>query len=122
MKDEKFKSLKEDPSRELDQKILQSVLPELERNQKASSLQKAKRGSLSWILSGLAVASLAGILSFRLWFKGKNEQDPANVAGFDVLDLGSDIDLADFDEDFELFLDEDFESLLDSDTKEKKES
>lgn len=122
MKDQKFKSLKEDPSVELDQKIFQSVLPELERNERASGLQDSRRWSLSWILSGLAVASVAGVMSFRFLFRDRKEQDPSNVAGFDVLDLGTELDLADFDEDFELFLDEDFESLVDGETAEKKES
>ena len=122
MKDQKFKSLNEDPSVELDQKIFQSVLPELERNERASGLQDSRRWSLSWILSGLAVASVAGVMSFRFLFRDRKEQDPSNVAGFDVLDLGTELDLADFDEDFELFLDEDFESLVDGETAEKKES
>lgn len=122
MKDDKFKSLNEDPSCELDQKLFQSVLPEIEKNEHAFRHQQTKRWNLSWILSGLAVASVAGVMSFRLWFKSESEQDPANLAGFNILDLGSGVDLADFDEDFELFLDEDFESLVADEHEDQKES
>lgn len=122
MKKSDFKSHEEKTTPEFDEVVFHAVLPELQKNEARYSQTESRRWSLSWIFSGLAVASIAGVISFRFWFQTQSEQDPVSFAGFDVLDVGSDIDLADLEDDFDLFLDDEFEKLMAEEHENQKES
>lgn len=113
MKDPKFKSLNEDVSSELNEKVFRAALPELSKNEAHAAKKRFRRSSLGWLFGGFATAGLAALIGLQALRKpqGDSQTDFAEFA------LDPDLDFAELDEDFELFEDDAFEEFLKNETE-----